>query len=112
MHPIAAPGDEQDVATKEDSGREASLDGYPNPFNPTTQLHFALPDGGNVSLIIYDILGRQVAALANGFYGAGTYDVTWNASLAASGVYFARLTLHDSQGKLKFNKVNKLLLMK
>ena len=85
---------------------------YPNPFNPTTEIQFDLPDAGNVSLVVYDVLGRKVADLANDYREAGYHSATWNASSQASGVYFARLSVTNAQGKVAYSKVNKLVLMK
>lgn len=85
---------------------------YPNPFNPTTAIRFDLPDAGNVSLVVYDVLGRKVAELAEGSYGAGTHTAVWNAAEQASGVYFVRFTVTDGTGMLRFSKVSKLVLMK
>jgi outer membrane protein assembly factor BamB len=65
---------------------------YPNPFNPTTSIAYALPQRGNVTLQIFDILGRQVATLVDETQNAGRYSVRWDASSAASGVYFYRLS--------------------
>ena len=85
---------------------------YPNPFNPSTTLSFDLPEPSMVSLVVYDVLGRKIAELAEGSYGAGTHTATWNAEQQASGVYFVRFTVTDGAGMLKFSKVNKLVLMK
>jgi uncharacterized lipoprotein YddW (UPF0748 family) len=65
---------------------------YPNPFNPTTSIQFALPASQHVTLRVYDILGREQAMLIDGQFPAGRYVATWNASSAASGTYFYRLT--------------------
>ena len=64
---------------------------YPNPFNPSTTISFELPVAGEVSLVVYDVTGREVARLLNGFQSAGIYETTFNASELSSGVYFARL---------------------
>ncbi|MGE5680579.1 MAG: T9SS type A sorting domain-containing protein, partial [Bacillota bacterium] len=65
---------------------------YPNPFNPSTVIEFSLPDNNQeVSLKVYDLLGREVAELVNGKMSAGQHKVLWNASQNASGVYFYRL---------------------
>jgi hypothetical protein len=65
---------------------------YPNPFNPTTTITFTLAKSGYTTLKVYDILGREVAALVNGEMKAGIVNtVTFNASKVASGVYFYRL---------------------
>ncbi|HTY37251.1 MAG TPA: right-handed parallel beta-helix repeat-containing protein [Bacteroidota bacterium] len=87
---------------------------YPNPFNPSTEIHYSLADAGNVSLVIYDILGREIATLANGSQPAGRYTVTWNSQSSgipvSSGMYFARLRVLNDLGGVKFAKTIKLLL--
>ncbi len=64
---------------------------YPNPFNPNTVISFQLPVAGQVTLKIYDMLGREIAALVNEHLRSGTYSVDWNASAFTSGVYFYKL---------------------
>ena len=64
---------------------------YPNPFNPTTTIEFRVPSSGFVSLKVYDILGREVATLVDGWRSPGSYSVTLDGSKLASGVYFYRL---------------------
>ncbi|HLG33018.1 MAG TPA: T9SS type A sorting domain-containing protein, partial [Ignavibacteriaceae bacterium] len=64
---------------------------YPNPFNPTTTIKYDLPKSGNVELVIYDILGRKVKSLVNETKEAGRYEVKWDASNSASGVYIYQL---------------------
>ena len=64
---------------------------YPNPFNPSTRISFELPVSGSVSLRIYDLLGREVAMVLDEAKEAGYYDVTFDASALASGVYFYKL---------------------
>ncbi|MGD0339140.1 MAG: choice-of-anchor D domain-containing protein [Bacteroidota bacterium] len=85
---------------------------YPNPFNPSTEIRFAVPVVSHASLVVYDILGREVAALVNGNIEAGYYTAIWNASSMSGGIYFAKFTANDEAGKLKYSKVNKMLLMK
>ena len=85
---------------------------YPNPFNPSTTIRFGLPSAGDVSLIVYDVLGREVTTLVKGILDVGYHTATWNASSVASGVYFARLSVTNDFGRIAFNKVTKLLLMK
>ncbi len=65
---------------------------YPNPFNPTTEIRYQISEVSHVTLKVYDVLGREVATLVNDELASGTYDVAWNASGFASGVYFYRLT--------------------
>lgn len=64
---------------------------YPNPFNPSTNIEYSVPDAERVVLKVFDILGREVATLADGIVPPGNYTVTWNASGVASGVYFCRM---------------------
>ncbi len=64
---------------------------YPNPFNPATNLKFAIPASGLVTLKIYDVLGNEVATLVNEKLSLGTYEVEWNASGYSSGIYFYEL---------------------
>ncbi|MBI4546390.1 MAG: CotH kinase family protein [Ignavibacteriae bacterium] len=68
---------------------------YPNPFNPVTHFRFSILDFGLVTLNVYDVLGREVATLVNETKQPGTYEVDWNASEIASGVYFYRLSAGD-----------------
>ena len=79
---------------------------YPNPFNPVTKISYTLPISSEVSLIIYNILGDEVARLVDGFQQAGEYNTTWNASNIASGIYFYRLKAGD------FVQTRKMVLLK
>src|SRR4030095_11540119 len=79
---------------------------YPNPFNPTTNIKFSVPKAGNVKLVVFDVLGKEVTTLVNGFQTAGNYVVDFNASTLSSGVYFYRLEAGD------FTATKKMLLVK
>ena len=79
---------------------------YPNPFNPSTTIKYDLPKESSVKLVVYDILGREVATLVNEIKKAGSHQVIWNANLYASGLYFCRLLTEG------YNSTKKLLLMK
>jgi len=68
---------------------------YPNPFNPTTNIKFDLPKDVNVSIRIYDILGREVILIADGFYKAGTYSINFDGSNLSTGTYFYRIQAGD-----------------
>jgi|GEM_PF-5564563 len=64
---------------------------YPNPFNPSTKIQYSLPEDGVVSLVVCDMLGREVTTLESGFKRAGTHEAMFDASRQASGVYVYRL---------------------
>jgi len=65
---------------------------YPNPFGEATEIRFALPDAGPVSLVVYDLMGREVVRLADGIRPVGYHRVRWDASSLPSGVYLYQLT--------------------
>lgn len=69
---------------------------YPNPFNPTTSIEFSLLNAGRAQLIVYDVLGREVARLLDGNVTAGNHVVTWTADGMPSGVYLYRLTFGEN----------------
>jgi hypothetical protein len=74
---------------------------YPNPFNPTTNIKYSLLKESQVSLKVFDILGREVENLINTKQVAGTYQVNFNASKLASGVYIYRLIAGDFVRSMK-----------
>lgn len=75
---------------------------YPNPFNPTTNIGFEVGNPGYVSLKVYDVLGREVTSLVDEAKQSGRYSVAWNASSAASGVYFCRL---ETEGRIETKRM-------
>ena len=79
---------------------------YPNPFNPSTKISFAIPSKENVTLKIYNILGKEVATLVNGNLNSGNYSITWDASNVSSGIYFYTLKTNS------FKETRKMVLMK
>ncbi|HRI84647.1 MAG TPA: T9SS type A sorting domain-containing protein [Ignavibacteria bacterium] len=78
---------------------------YPNPFNPSTKINFSIPKAGVVSLIVYDILGKEVIQLVNEFKAAGKHEINFNASNLSSGTYFYRI----EAGEFKSTKKMSLL---
>ena len=89
---------------------------YPNPFNPSTTINFSLPVKSNVSLIIYDVLGRKVNEVVNEELPAGIQKVIWNGLNSSgvrtsSGVYFYRLIAKAENGN-QFVQSKKMILMK
>ena len=79
---------------------------YPNPFNPTTQIEYSVPERGNISLKVYNLLGEEVATLFTGVQQAGNHVATFNGTGLTSGVYFYRLQAGN------FSDTKKLVLMK
>ncbi|TKJ37936.1 hypothetical protein CEE37_13305 [candidate division LCP-89 bacterium B3_LCP] len=79
---------------------------YPNPFNPTTVLSYKLQDASKVNLSVYDISGRLVTELVNGWRDVGVYEVMFDGSDLSSGVYLYRLNTDE------FADTGKMLLLK
>lgn len=79
---------------------------YPNPFNPTTNIKYSITKESQVTLKVYDVIGREVVTLVNQNQKAGSYEVNFNASKLASGVYIYRITSND------FVQSMKMMLMK
>lgn len=89
------------------------MQNYPNPFNPVTKITFSIPENAYVSLRVYDIQGREVAVLADSEYYSGSYEVSFDASSLASGVYFCVLeaaAIGSSAGG--YSGIKKMVLMK
>ncbi len=80
----------------------ALLPNYPNPFNPETRLTFAVPSTSQVTLTIFNITGRQVGTVVDGWVHAGTHRYVWDAKGLPSGIYFARLAV---SGKYQLQKL-------
>ncbi len=90
---IAVPTAVIESATQSNVPLQYGLEqNYPNPFNPSTTIRFQMPSKGFVTLRIYDIVGREVATLVNGFQEAGTHNVKFDASNLPSGIYLYRIT--------------------
>jgi hypothetical protein len=104
---IAVPTAVNEAATRTNVPQQYGLaQNYPNPFNPSTTIKFQMPSKGFVTLKVFDIMGREVATLANGMREAGNYTVQWSAANLSSGVYWYRLTAGT------FVQTNKMLLLK
>ncbi|MFO8029026.1 MAG: family 16 glycosylhydrolase [Cyclonatronaceae bacterium] len=70
---------------------------HPNPFNPTTNISFDLPEAGHITIGVYDMLGRQVAVPANGDFQAGSHTISFDASNLSSGTYIYRMVTDSYQ---------------
>ena len=107
------------VATAVTSGEEPFLpasafleQNYPNPFNPNTTIRFRVPAAAHATLRVYDLNGREVAALLDRRVEPGAHSVVWSAAGFASGVYYCRLTVSDGgNGAAPFTETRKLLLL-
>jgi len=79
---------------------------YPNPFNPTTTINFAMPIDNEISILIYDLQGRETASIINGNLKAGYHSVKWDANQYSSGVYFVKMVAGE------YISTQKLMLVK
>ena len=79
---------------------------YTNPFNPTTSIRFDIPKDGLVKLVVYDVLGKEVATIINEVKTTGSYIVDFNGQGLNSGIYFYKLTAGD------FSEIKKMILVK
>ncbi|MBK8946972.1 MAG: T9SS type A sorting domain-containing protein [Ignavibacteriae bacterium] len=79
---------------------------YPNPFNPATKISYSIPENSQVAIKIYNILGSEIATLVNAKQNSGNYEIAFNASNLASGVYFYTLSTD------KFSQTKKMILLR
>jgi hypothetical protein len=79
---------------------------YPNPFNPSSTIQYSIPQSELVIIKVYDMLGSEVATLTNEYKIAGTYEINFDGSRIASGVYFYQLRAGN------FVETKKMVLMK
>jgi parallel beta-helix repeat protein len=90
----------------------ALLGNYPNPFNPSTNISYQLPEAARVTLKVYDMLGREVAKLVDSEMETGRYSVAFNGSGLSSGIYFVRFIVTPQNGNQPITKTMKMLLAK
>lgn len=96
-------GEQIQRISSEDYTSYTSSSSYPNPFNPTTTISYHLVESSYVSLTIYDLLGRIVALLTDGWQSAGQHEVIWNAAGLPSGIYIYRL---ETEGRVLTGRMN------
>ena len=94
-------------AVPDDYALEAA---YPNPFNPQATIRFALPEAAEVRLVVYDVVGREVARLVEGQRSAGYHAARFDGARLASGLYLYRLTARGEAGA--FSKTGRMVLVK
>ena len=86
---------------------------YPNPFNPSTTIRFSIPDKSTVTLKVYDMLGNEISTLVNEDKYRGIYNVTFNGTNLASGVYFYQLrAVNPSTSQEGFIQTKKMMFVK
>jgi hypothetical protein len=85
---------------------------YPNPFNPSTVIKYAVPFESNVNIRFYNSLGQNVREVNEGNRQPGNYEINFNSSGLASGIYFYSIKALSSDGKNDFSAVKKMILLK
>lgn len=85
---------------------------YPNPFNPATIIKYNLPEDSEVSIKIYDALGKEIDSITTGYQPKGTYQRTWNAKGFASGVYYVKMNAQSLSSNKTFSRTMKMLYLK
>ncbi len=85
---------------------------YPNPFNPTTNIQFELPQDGHVMLAVFNTLGQEVTRLVDQNLERGLHNISWDARGNASGIYFCRFVVTDNSNKIVHQETQKMLLMR
>jgi len=91
---VYTPPESKGVAEETDYGHPYHWElfpNYPNPFNPTTTIHYSLTKDSHVKLVVYNVLGEAVAQLIDGFHSQGSYNVQWDAQNQPSGLYLYSL---------------------
>jgi len=102
----------QNISTETTSKYSLSQN-YPNPFNPITNVKFSIVNSGDVKLIVYDIMGKEVQTLVNERLQPGTYEAAFDGSMLNSGVYFYKLIIrHGGSSTNTFSETKKMLLIK
>jgi photosystem II stability/assembly factor-like uncharacterized protein len=106
-----------EIITNVESGKQLSLkyslgQNYPNPFNPSTVIKYSIPFESNVNISFYNSLGQTVREVNEGTRQSGNYEINFNSSGLASGIYFYSIRAVSSNGKNDFNAVKKMILLK
>lgn len=84
---------------------------YPNPFNPSTQITYALPEASDVSIRVYNVMGQEVATLVDAYESAGIHELTFDAGNLSSGMYIAKMVANGASGE-QFLRELKMQLIK
>ncbi len=100
------PTSVEDVANGDNPFSYKLYKNYPNPFNPSTNIFFSIPEDAEVKIIVYNSVGEQIAELVNQYFIKGTYNVVFNAAYFPSGVYYYKMNANS------YSKTNKMILLK
>jgi len=105
-----------DISDTEQPSEFKLLGNYPNPFNPSTNIKFAIPDQSEVELIIYDIMGNSIKYLFHSNLNSGYHEVSWDGTnnhgqIVSSGIYFYKILVRSGNNSV-ITKTSKLLLIK
>ncbi len=90
---------------------------FPNPFNPTTMIRYALPQAGKVRLEVFNILGKKIRTLVRGYQTAGSYEVGWDGKdntgfSVSNGIYIYQIIVSSDNSGINFRKQRKMVLIK
>ena len=85
---------------------------YPNPFNPSTMIRYKIAEESNVTITIFNILGKEVDTIANGVQQKGFYEKTWNAERFSSGVYYVKMIAQSLSSNKIYSNVIKMVYLK
>jgi len=96
---------------------EYSLGSYPNPFNPSTTIRYTLPHDAQVKVGVFDLMGREIARLVDTKKNAGMHQVIWHGvdewgEILPSGIYLVRMRAESTNGRERFEKTMKIVVMK
>lgn len=101
-----------DVEENKSTIRDFSLaQNYPNPFNPSTKIEYQISMPGNTTIKVFDVLGNEVTSLVNEYKSVGNYNVSFDASSLASGLYFYKMEVSSNNNNV-FREIKKMLLLK
>ena len=87
-------------------------DNYPNPFNPSTKIKFSVPSISNVTIKVYDVMGKEIKSLVNQTLQQGVHEIEFSGNGYASGVYFYTIEAQSLDGKKSFVETRKMMLLK
>jgi glucose/arabinose dehydrogenase len=85
---------------------------YPNPFNPSTMIRYSIPEESNVTIKVFNLLGKEVDTIANGVQQRGFYEKTWNAERFSSGVYYVKMIAQSLSSDKIYSNVIKMVYLK